>query len=62
MTAGYMVGPDKMQDRKGPCPMIVTVNVKVGEPGDDEDDEQGSEEAEVSLPPQVGWPEEGDER
>ena len=23
VTAGYMVGPDKMQDRKGHCPMMV---------------------------------------
>ena len=46
VTAGYMVGPDEMQDRKGHCPMIVTVDVKVGEPGDDEEDEQGRKERE----------------
>ena len=62
VTAGYMVGPDKMQDRKGHCPMMVTVDVKVGEPGDDEEDEQGSDEEGVSQPPWVKWPEEGDER
>ena len=33
VTAGYMVGPEEMQDRKGHCPMMVTVDVKVGEPG-----------------------------
>ena len=62
VTAGYMVGPEEMQDRKGHCPMMVTVDVKVGEPGDDEEDEQGSDEEGVSLPPVVKWPEEGDER
>ena len=62
VTAGYMVGPDEMQDRKGHCPMMMTVDVKVGEPGDDEEDEQGSEEEGASLPPMVKWPEEGDER
>ena len=62
LTAGYMVGPEEMQDRKGHCPMMVTVDVKVEEPGDDEEDEQGSDEEGVSLPPRVKWPEEGDER
>ena len=62
VTAWYMVVPDEMQDRKGHCPMMVTVDVKAGEPGDDEEDEQGSDEEGVSLPPRVKWPEEGDER
>ena len=62
VTAGYMVGPEEMEDRKGHCPMMVTVDVKVGETGDEEEDEQGSEEEGVSLPPMVKWPEEGDER
>ena len=62
VTAGYMMGPDEMQDRKGHCPMMVTVDVKVGEPGDDEEGEQGSDEEGVSLPPRVKWPEEGAER
>ena len=62
LTAGYMVWPDEMQDRKGHSPMMVTVDVKVGEPGDNEEDEQGSDEEGVSLPPRVRWPEEGDER
>ena len=53
VTAGYMVEPDKMQDKKGHCPMMVTVDVKVGEPGDDEEDEQGSDEEGVSLPQRV---------
>ena len=38
MTAG------EMQDRKGHCPIMVTVDVKVGEPGDEQEDEQGSDE------------------
>ena len=38
MTAGYMVEPDEMQDRKGHCPLMVTLDVKVGEPGDEEED------------------------
>ena len=46
-----MVGADKMQDRKGHCPMMVTVDVKVEEPGHEEEDEQGSEEEGVNLPP-----------
>ena len=53
VTARYMFGPDKMQDRKGHCPVMVTVDVKVGGPGDDEEDEQGSDEKGVSLPPRV---------
>ena len=62
VKAGYMEGPDKMQDRKGQCPGMVTVDVKVGEPGDDQEDEQGSNEQGVSLRPRVKWPEEGDEK
>ena len=62
VTAGYMVGQEEMQDRKGHCPVMVTVDVKVGEPGDDQEDEQGSDEEGVSLPPMVKWPEEGGER
>ena len=62
MTAGYMLGPEEMQDRKGHCPMMVTVGVKVGEPGDEQEDEQGSDEECVSLPHMVKWPEERDER
>ena len=62
VTAGYMVGPEEMQDRKGHWPMMVTVDVKVGEPGDNQEDEQGSAEEGVSLPSMVKWPEEGDER
>ena len=41
---------------------MVTVDVKVGEPGDEQEDEQGSDEEGVSLLPMVKWPEEGDER
>ena len=61
VTAGYMVGPEEMQDRKGHCPMMVTVHVKVGEPVDKQEDEQGWDKDGVSLPPMVKWPEEGDE-
>ena len=61
-TAGSLMGPDKMQDRKGHCPMIVTVDVKLGEPGDNEEDEQGSDKEGVSLPAQVRWPLGRDER
>ena len=61
VTAGYMVGPDEMEDRKGHCPVMVTVDVKVGEPGDEEE-EQGSDEEGVNLPPAVRWPDEGDDR
>ena len=57
-----MVGPERMQDRKGHCLMMVTVDVQVGEPEDDQEDEQGSDKEGVSLPPMVKWPEEGDER
>ena len=53
VTAGYMVGPEEMQDRKGHCRMMVTVDVKVGEPGDEQEDEQGLEEEGVTLPPMV---------
>ena len=62
VMAGYMVGPDKMQYRKGHCLMMVTAHVKVLEPGDDEEDEKGSDEEGVSLLPRVKSPEEGDER
>ena len=41
VTAGYMVGPEERQDRIRHCPMMVTVDVKVGEPGDEQKDEQG---------------------
>ena len=41
VTPGYMVGSDKMKDRRGHCPMMVTVDVKVGDPVDEEEDEQG---------------------
>ena len=62
VRAGCMVGQEEMQDRKAHCPMMVTVDVKVGEPGDDKEDGQGSDEEGVSLPPMVKWPEEGHER
>ena len=62
VTAGYMVGPDELHDRKEHCPMMVTVDVKVGEPGDEEEEEQGSDKEGVNLPPPVRWPDEGNER
>ena len=61
VTAGYMVGPEEMQDKKGHCPMMVTVDVNVGEPGDDQEDEQASDEEGLCLLPRVKWLEEGDE-
>ena len=30
VTGGYMVGSEEIRDRKGHCPMMVTVDVKVG--------------------------------
>ena len=62
VTVGYMVGPDEMQDRKGHCPLMLTVDVKVGEPGEEEEEEQGSDEEGVNLLPPVWWLDEGDER
>ena len=53
VTAGYMVGPNKMQGRKGHRLLMVTVDVKVGERGDEEEDEQGSDKEGVKLPPLV---------
>ena len=41
VAAGYMVGPEELQDRKGHCPMMVTVDMKVGEPR--EENNQGQE-------------------
>ena len=60
-TAGYMVGPEEMRDRKGHCPMMVTVHVKAGEQGKEEAKEQDLEEEGVSLPPPMWRPEEGDD-
>ena len=37
VTAGYMAGTPEMRDRKGHCPMMVTVDAKVGEPGEEEE-------------------------
>ena len=62
VTVGYMVGSDEMQHRKGHCPLMVLVDAKVGEPGDEQEDEQGSNEEGVNLPPLVWLPEEGDGR
>ena len=58
----FQKGPPPEKARKGHCPMMVTVDVKVGEPGDEQEDEQGSDEEGGSLPPRVNWPKEGDER
>ena len=60
VTAGYMVGPEEMRDGQGHCPMMVTVDVKVGEPKEEDDEEQESDEEGVSLQPPVRGPEEGD--
>ena len=61
VTLGYMVGPEEMRDRKGHCQMMVTVDVKLGEPGEEDDEQQESDEEAVSLPPPVQCPEEGDD-
>ena len=61
LKAGYMMGPEEMRDRKGHCPMMVTVDMKVRKPGEEEDEEQESDEGGVSYPPPVRWPEEGDD-
>ena len=61
LKAGYMMGPEEMRYMKGHCPMKVTVDVKVGEPGKGEDEEQESDEEGVSYPPTVRWPEKGDD-
>ena len=53
VTAGHMVGRDEMQDRKGHCPLMVTVHVKLGEPGDEEGNGQQSDKKGVNLPPLV---------
>ena len=39
----------------GSVPPPLWINI----PGDDQEDEQGSDEEGVSLPPMVKWPEEG---
>ena len=62
VTAGYMVVPEEMRDRKGHCPMMVTVNVKVGERGEEGDEEQKLDEDGISLPLPVRWPEEDDDK
>ena len=58
-TARYIVGPEEMQDRKGHCPIMVTREMKVAEPGENQDEEQELHEEGVSLPTPVRWPEEG---
>ena len=58
VTAEYMVGPEDMRDKKGHCPMMMTVEVKLGEPGDDKVEEQESDEEGVNLPVPPKWPEE----
>ena len=42
--------------------MMVTVDVKVGEPGDEEQEQQVSDKEGLNLPPPVRWPDEGDAR
>ena len=37
LTTGYMAGVEAMRDKEVHCPMIVTVEVKVGDPVDDKD-------------------------
>ena len=61
VTPGYMVGPEEMRDKKWHCPMMLTVEVKVGEPGDDEEEEQESDGEGASLATPVRWPKEEDD-
>ena len=58
MTARYMVESEEMLDKKGHCPMMVTVEVKGWEPGEDRDQEQESDEEGFDLPTPPGWPRE----
>ena len=60
VTAGYMVGPKERQDMKRHCPMMLNMKVKVGEPGDNQDEEHKSNEEGFNLPSPVKWPEEED--
>ena len=61
VTAGGIVGSEVMLDRKGHCPMMLTVDVKVREPGEEEEEERESDEMGVSLPPPVRWPDDGED-
>ena len=56
MTVEYMVGLEEMQDTKGRCPMMVTVGVRVGGLGDNEEREQESNREGVNVPTSVRWP------
>ena len=58
---GYMVGPEEMRNRKGHCPMMVAVDVRMREPGEEEDEEQEAVMVRVSLPPPVRGLEEGED-
>ena len=60
VTAGYIVRPEEMQDRKGHCRMMVTVDVKVQGPGEGDGYEQESNEEGVILPAPARWAEEED--
>ena len=40
VMARHVVGPQKMRDNEGHYPIMVTVEMKAGEPGDVEDEEQ----------------------
>ena len=53
VRAGYTVGPEEIWDKKGHCPKMVAVEVKVGEPGDDEDAEQEADDEGVNPPSPV---------
>ena len=58
LTAEYLVGPEGMGDKKGHCPMMVTLEVKVGEPVDNGQEEQESDEEGVGWSTPVKWREE----
>ena len=53
VTAGYMVGEEEMKERKGHCPMMVTVEVRVEGPEDEEGKERERGDEGVNLPPLV---------
>ena len=61
VTAGYMVGTEEMKEKKGHCPMMVTMAVRVEGPGDEEEGEQVSGDEGVNLPTPVKWPAEEEE-
>ena len=50
VRVGYMVGPEEMQNKKGHCPMMVMVEVRVGGPGDNDEDNKCWTKRESACP------------